>query len=123
MIVSRAYFQHYPPPLINHEYKEIRHERGPRQGNPLSPLLFVIAIDPLQRILELATEMAALTKLSGKNPHLRISMYADDTALFVAQFQEDVRTLASILSSFGEVTGLKNKFPKIDCHPHLMPRY
>jgi len=39
-------------------------------------------------------------------------MYADDAALFVAPSQEEVRTLASILSSFGEVTGLKTNFKK-----------
>ena len=99
----------------------IRHGRGLRQGDPLSPLLFVIAIDPLHRILELATEMGALTKLRGKSPHLRISMYADDAALFVAPLQDDIRTLANILNSFGEVTGLKTNFQKstvipIQCH-------
>ena len=74
--------------------------------------LFVIAIDPLQRIMELAIEMGALTKLRGKSPHLRISMYADDAALFVAPLQDDIRTLANILNSFGEVTGLKTNFQK-----------
>ena len=82
------------------------------KATPLSPLLFVLAIDPLQRILDLATEMGALTKLRGKGPHLRISMYAYDAALFIAPSQEEVRTLASILSSFGEVTGLKTNFKK-----------
>ena len=56
--------------------------------------------------------MGALTKLRGKSPHLRISMYADDAALFVAPLQEDIRTLANILNSFGEVTGLKTNFQK-----------
>jgi len=56
--------------------------------------------------------MGALTKLRGKSPHLRISMYADDAALFVAPLQDDIRTLANILNSFGEVTGLKTNFQK-----------
>jgi hypothetical protein len=35
--------------------RPIRHGSGLRQGDLLSPLLFVIAIDPLQKLLNLAT--------------------------------------------------------------------
>jgi retron-type reverse transcriptase len=40
--------------------KDILHGHGLRQGDHLSPLLFDIAIDPLQRLLEKATESGLL---------------------------------------------------------------
>jgi hypothetical protein len=62
----------------------ILHGRGLRQGDPLLPLLFVIDIDPLQWLLELAIDFALLRALPGRFAGLCISMYADDAAIFLA---------------------------------------
>jgi len=76
----------------------IKHGRGVRQGDPLSPLLFVIAIDPLQKILDLATEEDHLVKFKGKQVVMRTSIYADDTTIFVKPYKKDVTALADILA-------------------------
>jgi mannosylglycoprotein endo-beta-mannosidase len=92
--------------------RPIAHGRGLRQGDPLSPMLFVIAIDPLTQILEEATRHGLLTKLRGRGVVLRTSLYADDAAVFVAPIKNDVRNLACILQRFGEVIGLCTNFTK-----------
>ncbi|KAK1649450.1 hypothetical protein QYE76_067255 [Lolium multiflorum] len=84
----------------------IPHGRGLRQGDPL-PLLFVLAIDPLSQLLELATDHGLLHRLHGRGTVVRTSLYADDAAVFVAPIKEDIMNLASILQNFGEVTGLR----------------
>jgi hypothetical protein len=99
----------------------IFHGKGLRQGDPLSPLLFVLAIDPLQKILELATSHNLLHKLRGRGTIFRASLYADDAAVFMLPFKEDIKNLSAILDSFGDATGLHTNFQKssvipINCH-------
>jgi hypothetical protein len=88
----------------------ILHGRGLRQGNPLSPLLFVLAIDPLTQILEGATRHGFLHKIRGRGAILRTLLYVDDAAVFVAPSKEDIKNMAAILESFGEVTRLFTNF-------------
>jgi hypothetical protein len=78
----------------------------------LSPLLFVLAIDPLAQNLEKVTSLGLLRKLWEIASILRTSLYVDDVMVFVASFKEDIQNLASILQGFGEVTGLCTIFLK-----------
>jgi hypothetical protein len=88
----------------------IRHGRGLRQGDTLSLLRFVLVIDTLSQVLQKASTHGLLHKLRGKGTILRTSLYADDVAVFLALFKEDIQNLAHILHDFGEVTGLCKNF-------------
>lgn len=85
----------------------IAHRRGLRQGDPLSPHPFILAIDVLNNIFEKATEIGALSKLKGRQARLRLSMYADDAVIFTNPIREDIKCMMDIMTAFGEATGLK----------------
>jgi hypothetical protein len=95
----------------------ILHGRGLRQGDPLSPLIFVVAIDPLPQILENASRSGLLHKLRGRGTILHTSLYADDVAIFEAPIKQDLQKLVVILHRFGIVTGLCTNFNKSSIVP------
>jgi hypothetical protein len=97
--------------------EDIQHGRGLRQGDPPSPLLFALAIDPLQDLLQLATNNRALSKLRGKYTRLRLSLYADDVVIFLKPTMTDVSNLKELLHNFGRVTGLATNVRKSSVSP------
>ena len=97
--------------------QEIKHERGLRQGDPLSPYLFILAIDTLQRIFELATDSGHLSPLRYRHAKLRVSLYADDAVIFVNPNRNDLEVVNDILDKFGQATGLKINVSKCQVAP------
>ena len=94
--------------------------RGLRQEEPLSPLLFDLAIDLLQQCLDKATTQGNLHRLRGRGAHIRTSLFADDVAIFMNPIKEDILFLTNTLRNFGNVTGLipnmeKRSFVPIRC--------
>jgi len=93
------------------------HARGVRQGDPLSPMLFILAMDPLPRILEFATQMGALSPVPSSTARWRTSLYADDAAIFINPRKEDIDAIKVILQAFGNISGLHINLEKSSVHP------
>lgn len=87
--------------------QSISHGCGFRQGDPLSPLLFILAIDPLHHLLQAAAEEEMIARLPGRGISMRVSLYADDAVIFANPVKEEVDALLHLLSRFGEATGLR----------------
>jgi exonuclease III len=93
------------------------HGCGLRQGDPLSPMLFIMAIDPLQRILQLASESGILAPINSATAQCRISLYADDAGIFANPMKDELSAISSILELFGKSSGLVTNLAKSEIFP------
>jgi hypothetical protein len=80
---------------------KIHHRKGLRQGDLLSPMLFILVMDVLCLIFSKAEEAGLLQQLSNRKKLHRISIYADDVALFLLPTQNDISTTLISLTFLG----------------------
>jgi len=77
------------------------HHRGLRQGDPLSPMLFILVMDVLNSLIKYATRHHLLQPLAVQQTIHRASFYADDVVIFLRPCVDDLRTMKQILDIFG----------------------
>jgi hypothetical protein len=86
--------------------------RGIRQGDPLSPLLFVMVMEALSRMVNATVEQGLIAGFSvGERVFSDLvvshSLFADDTLIFCEACPEQIRYVCLILLCFEAVSGLK----------------
>lgn len=94
--------------------KDFKCKRGVRQGDPLSPLLFVLAADLLQSVINRAFYDGIIQPPFPQQdgiPFL-IVQYADDTLIIMQASESQLNSLKDILQTFTSSTGLRVNFGK-----------
>ena len=87
-----------------HRSDIINLSRGCRQGDPISPYIFVLAVELLGVYIREDTELQGY-RVKGREH--RISQFADDTTLFIAYNERNLRLCMEILEEFYLISGLK----------------
>lgn len=95
----------------------IAHRRGVRQGDPLSPMLFIIAMDVLDRIFRKAVNNEILQPCGNAVVHHRCSLYADDIILFAVLTRQEWRAVNRLLRIFSSASGLQVNIQKCSITP------
>lgn len=81
--------------------------RDLHQGDPLSPLLFVLVMDTLHAILSKAIDARTLAKVDNKLTAPVVSIYADVAVIFVPPTEGDAWPIKNIMNMFGAAIGLR----------------
>lgn len=91
--------------------------RGLRQGDPLSPYLFLLVMEVLSQMIKTAVRSGWIKGFkmeghSGNNIEISHSLYADDTLLMCEADRNQVLHLSVVLFAFEAVIGLKINLAK-----------
>lgn len=88
--------------------------RGLRQGDPLSPFLFIICVDGLSSLLQDAEERKAIhgIKVGRKVEPISHLFFADDSLLFVRANEQEVECVLDILTTYEAASGQKLNLEK-----------
>jgi hypothetical protein len=96
--------------------------RGLRQGDPLSPLLFLLVMEVLSKMFRKSEEAGLIRGfmagvLGGSEVRISHLLFADDTIVFCDAVPEQVMHIRKVLSCFEAVTGLKVNLAKSEMVP------
>ena len=77
--------------------------RGCRQGDPISPYIFVLCAEFLAHVIR---ENSDIKGIKVHNREVKISLYADDTTIYIKAERESMSGVMRVLDWFKKISGL-----------------
>ncbi len=87
---------------------------GTKQGDPLSPLLFTLFLEPLATAIRADNSIKGV--LQGEEEH-KMFLYADDILLLIKDPVFSIPNVLSTIESFSKISGYKINWQKSECMP------
>uniref|UniRef100_A0A8C5QA48 Reverse transcriptase domain-containing protein n=1 Tax=Leptobrachium leishanense TaxID=445787 RepID=A0A8C5QA48_9ANUR len=87
---------------------------GTRQGCPLSPLIFVLALEPLASRIRRDASISGISTPDGIH---KLAMFADDILIFLTSPETSLPSLMHQLTAYGLVSYYKNNVSKTQALP------
>lgn len=81
-------------------------------------MLFILTMDPIQLILEKATEQGILQPIGADPIKFRTNLYADDAAIFLRPSLQDMTNLQQLLRCFGKLQVYSPTCTSLHCSPY-----
>ncbi|KAA3453657.1 reverse transcriptase [Gossypium australe] len=94
--------------VINGKHgEEFKPQRGLRQGDPLSPYLFLICAEGFSRLIELAKKEKRLSGIRMGRGNVSVShlFFADDSVLFGEASEEGANNMKCVVQEYEKISG------------------
>jgi hypothetical protein len=119
--VKRLYTNAHTSVMVNGVLSQaFKITRGVRQGDPLSCLLFNIAIEPLVCAIR-ASDLKGI-HIPGTDERLIVKLFADDTTIYLAS-EDNINHLQDILEEWCTASGARFNIAKTEVIPIGSPGY
>uniref|UniRef100_A0A6I8Q4E7 Reverse transcriptase domain-containing protein n=1 Tax=Xenopus tropicalis TaxID=8364 RepID=A0A6I8Q4E7_XENTR len=82
---------------------------GTRQGCPLSPILFILALEPLATLIRENTDITGLSQNSTQH---KVCLFADNILMLITKPLTTLPNLINIFNKFAEISGLNINYSK-----------
>ena len=96
------------------QLEEFQPSRGLRQGDPLSPYIFILRMESLSSLINKKCDdgVWGRVKASRNEPGFSHIFFVDDLLLFAKATQENCEAISEVLEEFCSVTGQKINYEK-----------
>ena len=101
--------------------------RGTRQGCPLSPLLFTIALEPLAAAIR---ANPSIKGVNGGGSEHKLMLYADDILFLTSDPKNSLPALMDTIGEYSKLSGYKINWTKSEampiskhCHPQVITQH
>ncbi|KAL0285142.1 UNVERIFIED_CONTAM: putative mitochondrial protein, partial [Sesamum angustifolium] len=101
--------------LSSKQFGSLIPERGVRQGDPLSPYLFLLCTESFSLLLQLAEREGRIQGVSvcRTAPSISHLLFADDTLIFCRASLESTQVVLNVLEVYRQASGQENKFCQV----------
>lgn len=90
-------------------HKPLTCAEEPGKGDPLSPLIFAIIIEPLAESIRQQKEIEGVTIADQEH---KLALYADDIILYIRNLERSLPTLMSAINMYSRMSGYKLNIQK-----------
>lgn len=99
----------YTPILNGKKCPPFNPERGIKQGDPISPYIFILGMEYLSKLIKDQIQANNWKPFTFKNKNIAIShiLFADDVLFFCKANSRNIEAISDVIKIFSTVSGMK----------------